>query len=189
MRVIRGLARLRLCASLRALRACAAGVALIAAAAIAAPAQTGAPRRPVAPVFEEILPALQRATRVPIRLPSQLPDIGQAGDRVYAKLTKATATHYEIVLGLTPTCAGETPCRVATFTGVLTPARFLPPGKRVVLPRQLTGSFTEAPIGANVGDAVLTWREREARYSVAVKAGSYDEVLKLATLTITSRPD
>lgn len=161
----------------------------VVAGATAAAAQTGAPRRSVAPIFAEILPALQRSTRVPIRLPSQLPDIGQAGDRVYAKLTKATATHYEIVLGLTPTCVGETPCRVATLTGVLTFPRSLPPGKKVALPRQLTGSFTEAPIGANVGDAVLTWREGEARYSVAVKAGSYDEVLKLATLTITSRPD
>ncbi|MBI3784185.1 MAG: hypothetical protein HY270_12385 [Deltaproteobacteria bacterium] len=142
----------------------------------------------VAPIFARILPALRRSTKVPIRLPSAFPDVGQGTDPVYARLTKVARLHYQIVIGLTPDCAGETACRVATLTAELTPPRQLPAGRKVSLPGDLPATFTDAPIGAHVGDAALTWQQGGARYAVAVKAGGYAEVLKLAGTISAGNP-
>ncbi len=149
-------------------------------------AGTVAPARgpAVAPVFKTILVQLRRKTKVPVRLPARLPDLGQGTERIYAVIVNAVSSGYQIVLDFTPDCGGETPCRLATLSATQHATKQT--GESVRLARGITGYFNEASIGANVSDGTLTWCQQGVQYSVGIKAGDVKEVVELANAVIQS---
>lgn len=143
------------------------------------------PGTTVDPVFHEILPALNEHTKIPVHLPSRLPDLGQGGDRVYAVLGSATEDAYTIIIGFTRDCSGESACRLATLSA-LPVSRWAPIVEQSI---RLAGGkrafFHDAECGANCSDSLVRWREHATMYVVGIKAGAKADVIKLANAVLT----
>lgn len=137
-------------------------------------------------LFEPLIPKVHRQWRLPVRVPTELPDLGDAKQRVYAVLGTTTRRGYEIILGFTPDCNGGTACRIGTVSGS-TSARKLR-GKRVKLADGVTGYFVDAKCGANCSDSTITWKQAGAVYSMGIKAGRLPGLTKMANSAILNKP-
>src|SRR5690348_15919919 len=60
-------------------------------------------------VLEDLRPALQKRTAVPLRLPTFF-DTGEEEYRLYASVITATRTSYEVELAFVPDCGTATAC-------------------------------------------------------------------------------
>lgn len=161
------------------------GVAIIAGVLLTAQAQEG--HTTVAPVFAPILKQLQQGTTIPVRLPGNLPDLGQGQDPIYAVVEFAKPAGYSIILGFTPDCNGASVCRLGTLGARRVVKGRSLKGKRVSLARGIVGIYREASCGANCSDSVITWREGAVEYSAGVKAGSEEDARKLANAVVQGK--
>jgi hypothetical protein len=146
--------------------------------AVSAPPQTD-----VDPVFQPLLDKLRQETRVSVRLPAKLPDLGQGSDRVYAVLAHADARSYSVVLAFTPDCNGASFCRLGSLTGSAAIGKRMA-GKRVRLARGVPGYYTKAVCGANCSDSVISWRQGSNEYTAGVKGGAETDVAALANAVL-----
>jgi len=138
-------------------------------------------------LFAPVLPAIHAKWHLPVRVPAQLPDLGAGPDRVYAVLGAAGKSHYEIILGFTPDCAGGTACRLGAVSGDAPPKKSA--GKPVRLDRGIVGRFVDAVCGANCSDSTLTWKQGPASYTVGIKAGRLKELREMANSAIANQPE
>ena len=147
---------------------------LLLSLALGAPWQTE-----VDPVFRPMVDELRQKTRIAVRLPAKLPDLGQGSDRVYAVLARAETGSYSIVLAFTPECNGASFCRIGSLTGSGASGKRRT-GKRIRLARGVTGYYTEGVCGANCPDSVISWREGPGEYTAGIKGGREADVAALA---------
>ncbi|MCD8489647.1 MAG: hypothetical protein LRZ84_23645 [Desertifilum sp.] len=148
----------------------------------APPAQTQPTRPETAnPIFSEVLPELAEETQVPVVLPTYVPTDGS--NRVYAVLETADASQYQIILGYTEDCQGGTACRLGTVSAQAATSTPLA-GEPVALANGITGYFTDAVCGANCSDSTLSWEQNGNRYTVGIKAGQQDTLIKMANSAI-----
>lgn len=146
------------------------------------PAQTQPTRPETAnPIFSEVLPELAEETQVPVVLPTYVPTDGS--NRVYAVLETADASQYQIILGYTEDCQGGTACRLGTVSAQAATSTPLA-GEPVALANGITGYFTDAVCGANCSDSTLSWEQNGNRYTVGIKAGQQDTLIKMANSAI-----
>ncbi|MEB3831735.1 hypothetical protein [Phormidium sp. CCY1219] len=138
------------------------------------------------PIFAPILPRLKQETQVPILLPDYVFG-GDGATEIYAILETANRDRYQVILGYTPDCNGGTACRLGAISGEAI-APDSPPlsGKPVRLDNGITGYFVAAVCGANCSDATLTWEQNNARYTVGIKAGKGEKLVKMANSAIAS---
>jgi hypothetical protein len=150
---------------------------------------TTARRSPIPnPVFEPILPELKQQAGIPVLLPDYLFG-GDGASEVYAILETANPSQYRVMLAFTPDCTGGTACRLGEVTGAqLTPD--LPPleGKTVPLDNGISGYFVDAVCAANCSDATLSWEQSGGRYTVGIKAGKPENLVKMANSAIAAGP-
>lgn len=136
------------------------------------------------PIFSSILPILKAQTKLPIRLPTYIPE-SDGPNPIYAIIETATASEYQIMLAFTKDCTGGTACRLGYISAAAntakTPALM---GKTIVLAEGITGYFTDAVCGANCSDATLVWEQNSVRYTVAIKAGKVATLVKMANSAI-----
>lgn len=138
------------------------------------------------PVFRSLFPALKDQTKVPILLPTYVPEAEQP-DRVYAILEEADAGKYQILLAFTEDCRGGTACRLGGVSGeVATPRAAVVSGKAVTLSNGIVGDFVDAKCGANCSDSTLTWDQDGYRYTMAIKAGKEATLVKMANSAIAN---
>lgn len=137
-------------------------------------------------LFQPVIATIHRQWRLPVRVPTELPDLGDGKQRVYATLGKATRRGYEIILGFTPDCTGGTACRIGTVSGDASTRKLR--GKAVKLSSGVSGYFLDAKCGANCSDSILSWRQGPASYSVGIKAGRLPELTKIANSAILNNP-
>jgi hypothetical protein len=143
-----------------------------------------APRQTdVDPVFRPIVDGLRQKTRIAVRLPAKLPDLGQGSDRVYAVLAHAEPGSYSVVLAFTPDCNGASFCRIGSLTGAAASSK-RSTGKRIRLARGVTGYYTEGVCGANCPDSVISWREGPNEYTAGIKGGGETDVAALANAVL-----
>lgn len=160
------------------------------------------------PVFQSILPALERKTLVPIVLPTYIPSETSDGtSKLYANVTSLTQKGYTIILGYTSDCEGGNACRFETISGVaLTPItppltaesedfndrdpRYKPmvrsaekPGF-ITLALGVTGYFVPYTCGAFCSDAKLFWERNGYRYMLGVKAANSKVLVDMANSAI-----
>jgi hypothetical protein len=133
-------------------------------------------------VFRPIIDELRQKTRIPIRLPAKLPDLGQGPDRIYAVLVHSKPDSYSVVLAFTPDCNGASFCRIGSLTGAAGSKRRT--GKRIRLARGVTGFYTEGVCGANCSDSVIAWKEGPNEYTAGTKGGSDADVAALANAVL-----
>ncbi len=137
------------------------------------------------PIFQPVLPKLQQPTqRLPIVLPQFVPETDGAKP-VYAIAQTATPAEYEVLLAFTKDCTGGTACRLGgVFGELITPQTPPIAGKAVPLAQGLTGYFVDATCGANCSDSTLSWEQNKGRYTVALKAGKLETLVKMANSAI-----
>src|SRR6185436_2515259 len=121
-------------------------------------------------VLEAVRPALEKGTKVPLRLPTYFSTEGE--DQLYAQVESATAKAYSVLIDFDPECHGSTACHFGEISGKAIANGARPPrGKPVKLAKKTTGYFVDGPCGASCSDSTLTWDEGGYRYTVAEKAG------------------
>ncbi|AUT01923.1 hypothetical protein CLI64_16855 [Nostoc sp. CENA543] len=135
-------------------------------------------------VFNPILPKLKQKSRIKILLPKYIPE-SDGTNPIYAILETSTPKKYDILLGFTPDCNGGTACRLGVVSAEAV-TRKTPrlTGKRVVLAKGITGYFVDSRCGANCSDATLTWRQQGVQYSLGLKAGKRESLIKMANSAI-----
>ena len=130
---------------------------------------------------------LRQGTTIPLRLPPKMPDLGQGNDPLYAIVELAKPTAYSVIIGFTPDCNGASVCRAGTLAARRLPKARAPRGKKVTLVNGVSGSFREGTCAAGCADSVVEWLEGNVQYSVGVKAGSQDDVTKLANIILRNK--
>jgi len=136
------------------------------------------------PVFSPIIPTLKKKTKVPLWLPSYIPE--SEGDiPLYAQVEAVTAKHYSILLGFDPECNGGTACRLGSISGEkINSQNKILKGKKITLSRKRQGYFVDATCGANCSDSTISWQEKGYLYRLAIKAGDLKTLVKMANSTI-----
>jgi hypothetical protein len=136
------------------------------------------------PVFSPIIPTLKKKTKVPLWLPSYIPE-SERDIPLYAQLETVTAKSYSILLGFDPECNGGTACRLGSVSGEkINSQNKILKGKKITLSRKRQGYFVDATCGANCSDSTLSWQEKGYLYQVAIKAGDLKTLVKMANSTI-----
>ena len=151
---------------------------LLLSRALSAPGQTG-----VDPIFRPIVDELRQKTRIAVRLPTKLPDVGQGSDRVYAVLAHAEPGSYSVLLAFTPDCNGASFCRIGSLTGSAASSK-RSKGKQIRLARGVKGYYTEAVCGANCPDSIISWKEGPNEYTAGIKGGGEADVAALANAVL-----
>jgi len=135
-------------------------------------------------IFESIVPQLQQQTQLSLLLPGFVPEAEYVP--IYPIVTSATSDNkYEIMLGYTEDCNGGTACRLGMISAeTLTPAVKELTGEKVDLASGITGYFVEATCGANCSDATISWDHKGSRYTLGIKAGKKETLVKMAKSAI-----
>jgi hypothetical protein len=153
-------------------------------------------------IFRPVLSGLKAKTRVPLMLPTYIP---QEDYPLYITVNAATPTQYELTIGAVENCSGGNYCRYGTISGQkLTPSTpsvaqeyaFLndpsykpterSPEKmgRVVLANGIKGYFIPYVCGANCDDSKVIWEQKGYRYLVGLKRGDKKAVVQMANSAI-----
>lgn len=162
----------------------------------------------VNPVFQPIIPVLQKQTQVPILLPSHIPTeefVELDGDsKLSAIVETANSFEYSIILGFDEQCNGGNACRFGYVSGkIITPItlplneeyEFDPTYKPMRSPEKpgfvslvngIKGYFLPYSCAAFCSDSYLAWNQNGYRYMVSIKAGTLKELLKMANSAITN---
>jgi len=157
-----------------------------------------APKLQPNPVYSEILPTLQKKTRVPLRLPAYLPydetkpkskqknDEDAQGEDLTASIVRVDEQNYSIQLAFGKDCTGAHVCRDGGITGSTVFQDEHPDRRKVPvrLHRGIRGSFVDSECGAYCDESVLYWSEHGYHYSISGKAASKKELIRLANSAI-----
>ncbi|MGK7904106.1 MAG: hypothetical protein AB4352_22395 [Hormoscilla sp.] len=134
-------------------------------------------------IFESVAPQLQQQTQLSVLLPGFVPEADYVP--IYPILTSVTSSKYEIMLGYTEDCNGGTACRLGMISAeTITPAVKELTGEKVDLPSGITAYFVDATCGANCSDATISWDHKGSRYTLGIKAGRKEDLVKMANSAI-----
>lgn len=138
-------------------------------------------------IFSELLPKLQAQTKLPIRLPAYIPESDSSEPPPYALLESANSSEYQIQLAFTEDCMGESACHLGSIVAeAITSESADLTGKTVALTDGITGYFTDATCGASCSDATLIWEQNLVRYTIAIKAGRVETLVKMANSALAT---
>ncbi|MDF0556551.1 hypothetical protein [Kamptonema sp. UHCC 0994] len=120
--------------------------------------------RQVAVLFRPLLPKLQRETKVPILLPSELEFFSQLGQSIYVE-GRGETNGYKIQLGRVPNCQGVTACFFGYFEAKRGGIRNPNADKEVRLTKGITGYFVEMPRRVSA----IEWMYKGVLYTMQLK--------------------
>lgn len=136
------------------------------------------------PLFNPIIAELKNKTKIPLSLPNYVPE-SNSSNPVYGLVEKITASEYSILLAFTEDCTGGTACRLGSVSGKkISPQNDNFSGQKVALVNNFNGYFTDAVCGANCSDSTLSWNNNGVSYTVALKAGKQETLVKMANSAI-----
>ena len=156
-------------------------------------------------VLSSTVSKLKARTRVPLKLPTQMP---QEEYPLYVTVNTATSDQYELTIGTDTDCSGGNYCRYGTISGrKITPSTpsvedeyaFLndpsyQPSVRskekmgkVTLANGVEGYFIPYVCGASCDDSKVIWEQNGYRYLIGVKSGDKKTVVDMANSAISSR--
>lgn len=138
------------------------------------------------PIFRTIFPALKYQTKILILLPEYVPET-ETPNQVFAILEKSTPKHYQIMLAFAEDCRGGNACRMGSISGEegIPKTTSIEP-EIVNLSENIKAYFIPSKCGANCSDATLIWSQGEYFYTVAIKAGNKDTLIKIANSAIAN---
>jgi hypothetical protein len=132
----------------------------------------------VHPAFQSISAKLQQQTKIPVLLPTFIPE--SDNPQLTALVENINAAEYKVMLAFAPQCNGGAACYLGSVSGKLVDGNLVPEGTKVALANKLTGYFVDASCGANCADATLSWIEEGNLYQVAIKGGQLATLLEMA---------
>jgi len=138
-------------------------------------------------IFNRLTDTLMKKTRVPLRLPTFVPD-GDDEAPIFASLESASAESYQVELAWKENCGGGDACHYGTVRGSAGP--LIEEGRHrsaVILARGIKGYFVGFKCGAHCDDSSVGWTERGYHYAISVKAGKVKELIQMANSAITGR--
>ena len=133
-------------------------------------------------IFQPILSKIQQQTKIPILLPSYIPESNNP--HLIALVEKAHSLEYRVMLAFDEDCTGGTACRLGSISGESVNQNFEEDGEKVTLANNITGYFIDATCGANCSDSTLSWIDNNNRYKVALQAGKLETLMKMANSAI-----
>jgi len=139
-------------------------------------------------VFRQIMPALSSQTRVPLRLPGYLPDVDEKHP-IYATVQSANDAGYNILLSVVVPCEGQNYCLYGSVRGSASPFVLdedAPKPIPVKLQGGIGGQFIDAVCHAYCNEAQVMWSEGGYYYSIGVKAGKMEGMIKEANSAIAT---
>jgi hypothetical protein len=127
--------------------------------------------------LEAVRPKVEGQSKLPLRLPTFLPDTG--GQKIYALLRHVDANSYDILLATKVPCEGGNACSYGTVQAQKS-AFEIPEGKPtdVALGGGIKAQFFPAECHAFCSEAYVRWRENGTFYSIGVKAGKKAGLLR-----------
>ena len=134
--------------------------------------------------YESIRSNLPGQTGVPVRLPTFIPPYADKENPIYAIVDSVSATDYKVQLAWAKNCQGGNWCHLGEITGGVVP--ITSEGRRtpVTLGLGVDGFFVDFTCGASCDDAMIYWGEGSYYYSIAMKAGKKQTLLKMARSAI-----
>jgi hypothetical protein len=139
-------------------------------------------------IFRKVKSDLLGRTSVPLRLPSFLPDAGDAQNPLYANVQAANQASYSIELGWMENCNGGNACHYGTVRG--STARLIENGVTrvpVKLRGGIIGYFIHSTCGAHCDDSAIGWAEGSSNYSISIKAAGMRALVEVANSAIGVR--
>ncbi len=136
-------------------------------------------------IFRPIFPALKYETKIPILLPTYIPE-SEKPNQVFAILKKSTLTQYEIILSSTENCFGEEACRLGSISGKEDVSKPISGLQIINLNENTTAYFKASKCTDVCSDATLSWNQGKYLYTFAIKNGSQDILIKIANSTIAN---
>lgn len=124
---------------------------------------------------------------IPLRFPSFLPETG--GAKIFAVVREADAGKYNILLATTLPCGGGNACTYGSVEGSKQPLDpVLGRATRIVLGHGIVAYFNATSCSAFCSQAYMRWEENGVFYSIGVKAGKKDDMIKAAQSAIGYKP-
>jgi hypothetical protein len=125
-------------------------------------------------IFNSVLPELERRTRVPILLPSELPRLLlERSNSFYLHLENADANSYSISILTDPNCRGANVCFLGSFSAErITPSAAnaeLQSQANVSLPAGIKGFFEPLSCGGSCAPPYLQWVYQGVLYSISLR--------------------
>jgi len=141
-------------------------------------------------IFRQVRQSLAEETKVPLRLPTYIPDAGDKEYPLFIQLQHVSENGYEIQLAWTEDCEGGNACHYGTVQGSSSPVPENETKKiPVALARGIKGQFTEFTCGAHCDDSSISWNENGYYYYLSIKAMDLKTLVKVANSAILSKPD
>jgi hypothetical protein len=140
---------------------------------------------PAAPLIP-VLQRLREETKVPLRLPSFIPFSDDLDTPLYSSISYMNDTSYDIELSWSQDCSGGNSCHFGSIHG----SKESQKNRKIIqfnvdLKPGLKGYFSPATCGGTgCTDAVLAWMENGYNYSVTMKAGKKEEMVRMAKSAI-----
>jgi len=138
------------------------------------------------PIFRAIFPALKSQTKIPILLPEYVPEADSL-NQVFAILENATPTQYQIMLAFAESCRGGNACRLGSISGEEGIPKSTSTEPEIIdLNITTKAYFIPSRCGANCSDARLSWAHGKYFYTIAIKAGDKNTLIKMANSAIAN---
>lgn len=131
---------------------------------------------------------LQRRTRVPLMLPTELGIEYDPTDpeQPHAIIEEATSEAYTVMLAATPDCSGANVCRFGWVSGRKLNKGERVAGKKVRLAEGTTGYYVEGECFAYCNPSTVSWVKGDYLYTVADKAAREKDLARIANSAITA---
>ena len=137
------------------------------------------------PIFRPIFPGLKYYTKIPILLPTYIPE-SEKPNQVFAILEKSTSTQYEIMLASTENCRGDNACRLGRISGKEDLSKPITGLQVIDLNETTTAYFKSSKCTDVCSDATLTWNQGKYLYTFAIKDGNQETLIKVANSAIAN---
>jgi hypothetical protein len=135
-------------------------------------------------IFSAIEPAVRRQSRVPLRLPSFLPDYDRAHP-IDAILQSVDKSGYEFLLAFDPNCQGQNWCLYGSVRGSVSRRKLgSDTGVPLTLRHGIKGWFFESVCHAYCNQAYVEWKENGFYYAIGIKAGKQEQLIRAANSAI-----
>jgi|GEM_PF-1034895 len=139
------------------------------------------------PAFQSVLAKLKSTTKIPLLLPGYLPTSDK--DKVYVSVQKVTVSLYDIEITLAPDCNYAGACHAASVHAEQVAANTATPeGEVVYLSKEMVGYYQPFGCGASCSDSAMVWQQGNVRYTVTIKAGNLEQMLRMANSAIVLGP-
>ena len=145
-------------------------------------------------VLSEAASAVRPKTTVPLRLPTDVAGLNNAGKNdLYAIVQSADETGYSIILGAIPDCAGAHVCSYGTLIGTTRPLskidQYQIVGRKGMSPAKLANginaqTYYDYECRPYCADSLVVWSEGKFNYVIGLKGAKKSDLIRAANSAI-----